>query len=79
MTKPTEADIRTILTGVSPGVSWEEVGADESISDAGLDSLDKANVLLKVEEDYGIHIPDEEYDELDTIAQVISSVAAKQG
>jgi acyl carrier protein len=38
------------------------------VDDLGADSLDTVELVLDVEKEYGIHIPDEEVDKLVTVA-----------
>ena len=44
---------------------------DVKLSDQGIDSLEFFNVLLLISEKYGIDIPDEDSDHLNTINQII--------
>ncbi|KAG6837584.1 hypothetical protein H0H93_006998 [Arthromyces matolae] len=43
--------------------------------DLGLDSLDQVEVVMAVEEEFGIEIPDEEADQIITVEQAIEYVA----
>ncbi|KAF8622915.1 hypothetical protein AX15_006676 [Amanita polypyramis BW_CC] len=43
--------------------------------DLGLDSLDAVEVVLAVEEEFGIEIPDAEADEIQTVQQAIDYIA----
>jgi NADH dehydrogenase (ubiquinone) 1 alpha/beta subcomplex 1 len=38
-------------------------------SDLGLDSLDAVEVVMAIEEEFGIEIPDAEADEINTVAK----------
>jgi len=42
-------------------------------SDLGLDSLDAVEVVMAIEEEFGIEIPDAEADEITTVQQGMSS------
>jgi len=53
------------------------VTAEASLVDAGVDSLDFANVLLSIEERYGLKIPDEEALALDSLASMAAYVNAR--
>ncbi|GFZ44990.1 Putative acyl carrier protein, mitochondrial [Saitozyma sp. JCM 24511] len=44
-------------------------------SDLGLDSLDAVEVVMAIEEEFGIEIPDAEADEITTVAQAIDYIA----
>ncbi|KYQ90731.1 acyl carrier protein [Tieghemostelium lacteum] len=50
---------------VSPSTTFKELG---------LDSLDAADVLVAVEEDFGIEIPDEEADRISSLKETIDFI-----
>jgi acyl carrier protein len=47
---------------------------DQEFSDAGLDSLDRANLFLGIEEKYGITVAEEDVDSLDSINAVLKYI-----
>lgn len=51
-----------------------DLDADTSFDAIGLDSLDRYNVLLSVEEAFGIIMPDEKAETLDTIGKLVEAV-----
>eukprot|EP01133_Synstelium_polycarpum_P014507 gene14507-17124_t len=61
--------------------SGKSVAATSTFSELGLDSLDSADILVAVEEEFGIEIPDEEADRinscLDTISYIRKTPTAK--
>lgn len=63
-----ESKIREILKETAPATDWDAVKVDDSLDAAGLDSLDKASVIMAIETEAGIHIDDDRYEDLDTIA-----------
>jgi acyl carrier protein len=69
-----QADNQTILDILKREVSLTgpvEVTASTGLRrEAELDSLDLAVFLLAVQDKYGVKIPDEEVDKLDTIAAI---------
>ena len=71
-----EALIRKILQQLVPGVDWQSVPAHASLEDAGLDSLDKANVFLHLEEVSGRKVDDAAYEQIDSIAAMVEAVNA---
>ncbi len=48
------------------------------IEDLGADSLDIVELVMTMEEEFDMDIPDEEAEKLKTVGDVISYVAAKQ-
>lgn len=65
-----KAEIRETLTQVSPSVNWAEVADDTPMEDAGLDSLDKANLIMEIENKASTSIDDSFYDEINTINDI---------
>lgn len=48
------------------------IKADASLTKAGIDSLEMMNILLAIEEQYNIKIPDEDIDALDTVNSIVA-------
>lgn len=67
----TEAWIRQMLdsfgldSDIQSSVTFEEIG---------MDSLDKIEFLMGIEDKFGIDIPDDELDELETVQQLVAYV-----
>ena len=54
-------------------ISEDEVTEDASLKDdLGADSLDLFELVMALEEEYSIEIPTEEYENLDTVSDVIN-------
>ena len=50
----------------------EELSGDTRlVGDLGLSSFDLANIAVQVEEEFGLHIPDERFPEFETVDDVI--------
>ena len=62
--------------GVDPKI-LDSLPSDDSLLDAGVDSLDFANLLLVIEERFGIKIPDEEALALDSLRSIVEYVNGK--
>lgn len=45
--------------------------------DLGADSLDLVDLLMSIEDEFGIEIPDEEVENLKTIGDVVNYISAK--
>lgn len=60
------------------GVSMEEVTPQASfIEDLGADSLDIVELIMALEEEYDMEIPDEDAEKLQTVSSVINYVQSK--
>ena len=60
------------------GVSRDEVVAEASfIDDLGADSLDIVELVMAMEEEFNVEIPDDDAEKIQTIKDVISYVKGK--
>ena len=61
------------------GVSLEEVQPSASfIEDLGADSLDIVELIMALEEEYDIEIPDEDAEKIQSVQDVISYIVERQ-
>lgn len=74
-----EARIREIISDVVEGFDGTSLRADSLFLEAGLDSLDLASVLLEVQEEFGVIIPEGEEDDYDTLAKLVARVDGNKG
>ena len=66
-----EEKIKEILSEVS-GVPQTELREDTRlVGDLGMSSFDLADLVVSVEEEYGVKIPDRRFQELETVADVV--------
>jgi len=57
----------------------EEVKSESSfIKDLGADSLDIVELVMKMEEEFGIEIPDEEAEKIKTVNDVVQYIASNK-
>ena len=62
------------------GVKPEEVTSTASfIDDLGADSLDTVELVMALEEEFGIEIPDEDAEKMTTVADSIKYIEEKAG
>ncbi len=60
------------------GVNEEEVTKEASfVEDLGADSLDIVELVMALEEEFGIEIPDEEAEKIRTVGEAITFIEAK--
>ena len=61
------------------GVSLEEVTPEASfIEDLGADSLDIVELIMALEEEYDVEIPDEDAEKIQTVSDVITYVQSRK-
>jgi acyl carrier protein len=75
-----KAEIKAIIVAVT-GLDADEITGDEKFSDEfGIESVSVLNVITKIEEKFGIEIPEERYAEMSTLNNVVRVVqSAKAG
>jgi len=62
------------------GVKKEEIKQESSfIDDLGADSLDTVEVVMALEEEFGIEIPDEDAEKITTVGQAVKYIEDKLG
>ena len=74
----TAARVREIIAQ-ELGVEQEKVTDDASfVEDLGADSLDTVELVMAFEEEFGIEIPDEDAEQMQTVGQAIGYLEQKQ-
>jgi len=62
------------------GVTPEQVTPTASfIEDLGADSLDTVELVMAFEEEFGVEVPDEDAEKLQSVGDVIKYIQEKQG
>lgn len=62
------------------GVTKENVSKETSfVNDLGADSLDTVELVMELEEEFDITIPDEKAEEIQTVGQAIAYIEAQVG
>ncbi len=70
--KVTADEIRGIVKEIGSSADMAQLDESMSFSDAGVDSLETFNILLGVEEKFGITIPEDESEELNSISEIMA-------
>ncbi len=74
-----EAKVREIIVE-QLGVDPEQVVAEASfVDDLGADSLDTVELVMALEEEFGIEIPDEEAEKIGTVASAVDYITQHSG
>ena len=68
--EPTFENIKKTIQDAGIEIDVEALEPGKTFEDMGIDSLDTFNVLLAVEEAFGVKIPEEMTDELNTIDKI---------
>lgn len=71
----TSQDIKNAFLKANVDFDINTLQADVTFREQGVDSLDFATLLLSVEEAFGVSIPDDKMESLQTIDQICSFVA----
>ena len=79
MTENLEAKVKEIIVE-RLGVDPKEVTPQASfVNDLGADSLDTVELVMAFEEEFGLEIPDEEAEKIQTVGQTIDYIKEHQG
>lgn len=67
------------LFSMTSGLPVSSISGDSHLTkDLGFDSLDTIDLVLQMEDQFHIVIPDEDYEKLQTVSQIEVYVSAKQ-
>lgn len=66
-----EARVRVIIID-KLGITNEDLKGDPKLTDIGADSLDMVEVILEIEEEFHIRIPDNQAFELSRISEIVT-------
>ncbi|WP_338062938.1 acyl carrier protein [Wolbachia endosymbiont of Drosophila tsacasi] len=82
LAKSTREDIeekvkKIILEHISKDV--EKFNSSSKLSEHGADSLDAVEIIMAAEEEFGIEIPDEDTQKMETMEQIVEYINNKKG
>lgn len=76
----TEKDIYAkLLAFVSEKTKVASLTPETKLVDLGLDSLDKADIMIQIEDDFHISFNEDEMAQIDTIGSLAKSIESKLG
>ncbi len=79
MSEAIEARVKEIIIN-ELGVEPEKVGHEASfVEDLGADSLDTVELVMAFEEEFGIEIPDEDAEKMETVGDAVKYLEEKEG
>jgi acyl carrier protein len=70
--------VKKILMEKLPDASEEKITPDAIITDdLGADSLDVVEIVMEIEEEFGIEVPDEDAEKMRTVQQIVDYIDGK--
>ena len=76
--KPIEQRVKDIIVE-QLGVNADQVTSDAKfIEDLGADSLDTVELIMALEEEFGLEVPDEEAEKLQSVGDVVKYIEENQ-
>jgi acyl carrier protein len=77
--KSSEERVKDIIVD-QLGVSAEQVTAEAKfVEDLGADSLDTVELVMALEEEFDVEVPDDEAEKLQAVKDVVSFITSKKG
>jgi len=73
MTQETSAAVKKIIAD-QLGIASEKIKDSDSLETLGADSLDRVEIVMRLEEQFGIEINDDEAEKLTTVNEAIEYV-----
>lgn len=70
----TRDDVVAIIDEAGVSVDVSSIQPSMSLVDAGVDSLEMMNVYMGIEDRFGIKIPDEDIDKLNSIENIVEYI-----
>mmetsp|Transcript_8149 Transcript_8149/g.17570 ORF Transcript_8149/g.17570 Transcript_8149/m.17570 type:complete len:107 (-) Transcript_8149:200-520(-) len=79
-----QTSLNSEKSDIIKGIITEQIGCDESkvtpeakfVDDLGLDSLDTVELIMAIEEEFDVEIPEEDAAKINTVGEVIDFIEA---
>ena len=55
----------------------KEIRPEDSLKSLGLDSLDKADIMIRIEDEFNIEFTEDDMSSIDTVAKLIDTIESK--
>ena len=55
----------------------KEIRPEDSLKSLGLDSLDKADIMIRIEDEFNIEFTEDDMSSIDTVAKLIDTIDSK--
>ncbi len=70
-----EGDVRNTIAEAVPAVNATKIDVDTEFRELGIDSLDFSAILLALQEQYGLVVPDEDLEQVNSIGKILAYAA----
>ncbi len=67
-------ELKQLIEETVTGVNLSNINEQQSLSEAGIDSLDSFSILIKIEEVYGFEIPEDEVENLNIFNKLLDYI-----
>ncbi len=71
----TEQQVRDVIATVKENFDVSALPVDAEFNDSGMDSLDQASILLALQEQHGLVVPQEMETEINSIRKILDFAA----
>jgi acyl carrier protein len=72
-----ESDIRRVIAEVVRTLDATNLRADSEFAESNIDSLDHWSILLALQEEFGLVVPDEDLERTTSIEKILAYVAER--
>ncbi len=74
----TQAKLRQLLRLIAPEVDMQAVNSEDNLrEELDIDSVDWLNFIVSIDEEFGIDIPEADYDQLTTLDSITHYLSSK--